>query len=71
MNPEDVVGKSVIAKRLDLGLSTIHSWAGRDDWPEPRGYFGTVTSGPGSQPFWSWTDDIEPFLERNPSLGKR
>ena len=67
----DVVGKSLIAQRAGVSVDTVHNWARRDDWPPPRAYFSTVTSGPGSSPWWSWSEDIVPFLDRNPTLGKR
>ena len=67
----DTVGKSLIAKRASVSVDTVHNWSRRADWPTPRGYLSTVNSGPGSLPWWSWDDDIQPFLDRNPTLGKR
>jgi hypothetical protein len=65
-----IVGKAAIADRAGVAQVTVYGWSKRHDWPEVRGYLSTTTSGPGSQPFWDWDDDIVPFLERNPGLAQ-
>ncbi len=64
------VGKTLIAAKAGVSVSTVDNWSTRDDWPEPRGHLGVPTSGPGSMPYWDW-HDVEAFLVRNPTLGKR
>ncbi len=64
------VGKTLIAAKAGVTVAAVEKWAQRDDWPDARGYLGAVTEGPGSMPYWDWPD-VEAFLDRNPTLGKR
>ena len=69
MNPNDVVGLDIIAKRTGVTKSTVRQWRTRfGDFPAPR-HLGEAT-GNGSAPWWDWLE-VEKWLDLHPTLGNR
>lgn len=54
----DIVGKSEIARRLDVAPTTVDYWRDRNGFPEPVSIASAVKAGPGSYPVWLWADVV-------------
>lgn len=66
----DVVGYPAIADRTGVTENAVRKWTERyDDFPKPAGHLSRVQRGPGSSPWWLWSDVVE-FLKAHPNLGR-